>query len=38
MSLVVDSGALYALYDADDRHYQIICIIAVEKRGRASLH
>lgn len=33
MSIVADSGALYALYDADDAHHEAVTRVLQQRRG-----
>ena len=33
MTLIADTGGLYALYDADDKHHNAVCRVIEQERG-----
>lgn len=33
MPLIGDSGAIYAIYDADDKHHQRVCAVLEQEKG-----
>lgn len=33
MSLIADSGAIYAIYDADDNHHRAVCEVIDQEKG-----